>query len=44
MLRNGEEAQIVWKQTSSELVGEFLARYFIKEIDQQVKEVGFLIN
>ena len=44
VLRNGEVAQIVWKQTSNELVGEFLARYFIKEIDQQVKEVGFLIN
>ncbi|WP_067098372.1 hypothetical protein [Marinomonas atlantica] len=44
VLRNGEVAEIVWRQTSSQVPGDFLARYFIKEIDQQIKEVGFLID
>ncbi|MGR0278518.1 hypothetical protein ACUM5Y_05625 [Marinomonas dokdonensis] len=44
VLRNGEVAQIIWKQTSTKVEGEYLARYFIQEIDQEIKEVGFLIN
>ncbi len=44
VLRNDDVAQIVWKQTSYKVAGEFLARYFIKEIEAQVKEVGFWIT
>ncbi|MDW6002268.1 hypothetical protein [Vibrio mangrovi] len=44
VLRNDDVAQIVWKQTSNIVHGDFLARYFIKEIDQQIKEVGFWID
>ncbi|SIO92678.1 hypothetical protein [Vibrio spartinae] len=44
VLRNNDVVQIVWKQTSDVVPGERLARYFIKEIDQQIKEIGFLIN
>ncbi|CAG9298244.1 hypothetical protein [Celerinatantimonas diazotrophica] len=44
VLRREHIAQIVWKQTSRKVPGEFLARYFIKEIDGQIKEVGFLIH
>lgn len=44
VLRNGDVAQIVWKQTSNKVSEEFLARCFIKEVDGQIKEVGFWIN
>lgn len=44
VLRNGDVAQIIWKQKSTKVPGDYLARYFIKEIDQEIKEVGFLIN
>jgi len=44
ILRNDEVAQIVWKQTSTKAQGEYLARYFIKEIDEDIREVGFLVN
>lgn len=44
VLRKGEVAQLIWKQTSSEVPGDGLARYFVKEINQEIKEVGFLID
>ncbi len=44
VLRRESIAQIIWKQTSTNVEGEYLARYFIKEIDQEIKEVGFLID
>jgi len=44
VLRNEDVAQVVWKQTSSKVPGEFLARYFIREIDGHIKEIGFWIN
>ncbi|NGN97299.1 hypothetical protein G5S52_06380 [Grimontia sp. S25] len=44
VLRNEDIAQIVWKQTSTKVEGEYLARYFITEIDKEIKEVGFVIN
>lgn len=44
VLRKGEVAQLVWKQTSSKVQGDGLARYFVKEINQELKEVGFLID
>ncbi|MEI8632989.1 hypothetical protein P4S72_17005 [Vibrio sp. PP-XX7] len=44
ILRKDEVAQIIWSQTSTKVSGDHLARYFIKEINQEIKEVGFLIN
>lgn len=44
VLRKGEVAQLVWKQTSTKVSGDGLARYFVKEINQEIKEVGFLID
>lgn len=44
VLRRGDVAVVFWKQTSSSVSGEYLASYHIKEIDQQVKEVGFLMQ
>lgn len=44
VLRKDDIAQIVWKQTSTQVEGDYLARYFIKEINQEIKEVGFWIN
>lgn len=44
VLRKDDVAQIVWRQTSTAVDGDYLARYFIKEVDQQIKEVGFWIN
>lgn len=44
VLRNDGVAQIIWKQTSTKVSGEYLARYFVQEIDQEIKEVGFLID
>jgi hypothetical protein len=40
VLRKHEVVQLVWKQTSTKVTGDDLARYCIKEI----KEVGFLID
>jgi hypothetical protein len=44
VLRKRDVAQLVWKQTSTRVSGDALARYFVKEIDQEIKEVGFLID
>ncbi len=44
VLRKDEIAQIVWKQTSTKISGDGLARYYIKEIDQKIMEVGFTID
>lgn len=44
VLRKDDMAEIVWKQTSAEVSGDYLARYFIKEINQEIKEIGFIIN
>jgi hypothetical protein len=41
--RRNEVALVYWKQTSTEVAGEFLASYHVKEFGQEVKEVGFLI-
>lgn len=44
VLRNGDVAQLVWKQTSTMVSGDGLARYFVKEINQEIREVGFLVD
>lgn len=44
VLRKGEVVQLIWKQTSDKVPGDFLARYFVKEMDLEIKEVGFQIN
>lgn len=44
VLRKGEVAQLIWKQTSTKVSGDGLARYFVKEVNQEIKEVGFLID
>ncbi|HDY84910.1 hypothetical protein LCGC14_1004780 [marine sediment metagenome] len=44
VLRNDDVAQVIWKQSSTEVFGDYLGRYFIKEINQDIKEVGFLIH
>lgn len=44
ILRRGDIAEIIWRQTSTQVPGDYLARYAIKVIDQEVKEVGFLID
>ncbi|WP_299773300.1 hypothetical protein [uncultured Pseudoteredinibacter sp.] len=45
VIRNDGIAQILWKQCSNKASGEeYLARYFIKEIEGEIKEVGFLIS
>jgi hypothetical protein len=43
VLRRDDVALVYWKQTSNKFPGEYLATYHIKEIDEEVKEVGFLI-
>jgi len=44
VLRRDAVAVVFWKQTSPKISGEYLASYYVKEIDQKVKEVGFLIQ
>ncbi|PTY36959.1 hypothetical protein BGP77_06650 [Saccharospirillum sp. MSK14-1] len=44
VLRRGDVAEIVWKQTSTQVSGDYLARYLIAEIEGDIKEVGFVIN
>ena len=44
VLRRNNVAEIVWKQTSSQVAGDYLARYMIEEIDDEIKEIGFVIN
>lgn len=44
VLRREDVAMIVWKQTSTEVEGDYLAIYYLKEIDQEIKEVGFVIK
>ena len=41
MIRRGDVAMLVWKQTSTQVEGEALACYSIKQIGEEVKEVGF---
>ncbi|KZN13592.1 hypothetical protein [Marinomonas sp. TW1] len=43
ILRRGDIATLVWKQTSTKVEGEVLACYSIQQIGQDVKEVGFRI-
>ncbi|WP_245957873.1 hypothetical protein [Marinomonas piezotolerans] len=43
ILRRDGTASIVWKQTSDKVRDEFLAIYSIREIEGEVKEVGFVI-
>jgi len=43
VLRRDEVAVVYWKQTGSEITGEFLASYHVKQCGLEVKEVGFLI-
>ncbi|MDT8894312.1 hypothetical protein RSO41_06550 [Halomonas sp. I1] len=43
VLRRDGVALVYWKQTSSKVPGEFLATYHVKEVGQDIKEVGFLI-
>ncbi|MBZ5876903.1 hypothetical protein [Chromohalobacter israelensis] len=43
VLRRDDVAVVYWKQTSNKIPGEYLATYHIKEIDNEIKEVGFLI-
>ncbi|MDF9434310.1 hypothetical protein [Chromohalobacter israelensis] len=43
VLRRGDVAVVYWKQTSTKAPGEYLATYHIKEIGNEIKEVGFLI-
>lgn len=45
VIRNDGIAQILWKQRSNKAGSEeYLARYFIQEIEGEIKEVGFLIS
>lgn len=41
--RRGDIAVVYWTQTSIDVQGEYLASYHVKQYDQIVKEVGFLI-
>ena len=43
LLRRDSVALVYWKQTSEEVAGEFLAIYQIKEVNKEIKEVGFLL-
>lgn len=43
VLRRDETALVIWKQTSTEVPGEYLASYHVKEIGKEIKEVGFQI-
>ena len=43
VLRRGDVASVFWRQTSKDVSGEFLATYQIKEINHEIKEVGFLL-
>ncbi|AEF55334.1 hypothetical protein [Marinomonas posidonica] len=43
ILRRGEVAILVWKQTSTKVEGEVLACYSIQQMGQEVKEVGFRV-
>lgn len=44
VLRRDDAAEIVWIQKSTEVPGEFLARYRVRVIDHELKEIGFLIG
>ena len=43
VLRREDVASVFWKQTSKDVAGEYLATYQIKEINHEIKEVGFLL-
>ncbi|ADZ92724.1 hypothetical protein [Marinomonas mediterranea] len=43
VIRRDDIAQVIWKQVSTKVVGEYLACYFLKEVDNEVKEVGFRV-
>ncbi|ARU56427.1 hypothetical protein OLMES_2364 [Oleiphilus messinensis] len=43
VLRRDDVALVYWKQTCDNVPGEFLASYLIKEINHEIKEVGFLV-
>ncbi|BFM51309.1 hypothetical protein [Marinomonas sp. THO17] len=43
IIRRGEVAMLVWKQTSTLMAGEVLACYSIQQFGDEVKEVGFRI-
>jgi len=43
VLRRDDVATVFWRQTSKDVAGEYLATYQIKEINQEIKEVGFLL-
>ena len=43
VMRRDDVALVYWKQTSTEVSGEFLACYHVKELGQEIKEVGFLL-
>lgn len=43
ILRRDDMVQVVWKQKSTKVSGDFLACYAIKQIENEVKEVSFRI-
>ena len=43
VLRRESVALVYWKQTSTEVAGEYLASYQIKEVNKEIREVGFLL-
>lgn len=44
VLRRGDTATLCWKQTSTGISGEYLARYDVKYVDSKLKELGFTIT
>ncbi|MCE0495016.1 hypothetical protein [Vibrio salinus] len=43
VLRRDGYVNIIWKQTSTKVTGDFLAIYSLEEIDHEIKEAGFRI-
>lgn len=43
VLRRDDIAVVCWKQTSNKVPGEYLASYHIKEVNNEIKELGFVI-
>ncbi|WP_272644276.1 hypothetical protein [Marinomonas mediterranea] len=44
VLRREDVAVVYWKQTGTNVSGEFLASYHVKQFGSEIKEVGFLIT
>lgn len=43
VLRRDDIAVVYWVQTSNKVPGEYLASYHIKEVNNEIREIGFLI-